>query len=237
LYARCVKTFSRWAWRDGRLREDPIATMSPPKVVTRRVRSALPPEDARSLIEHTRSLPPRCGLTGEDRSALYALALSTGFRRGELASLTPEDFDLDHDTPTVTCRANYTKNRTEAVQPVPLALADMLRAWVASKPVGVPIFPGLGNVKTGNVIRADLRALGMDAPGVDFHSLRHSFISRLALSDAPPKIVQALARHSDPRLTFAVYAHVRLHDMSKHVETLALTLPTPPVSEGRKRTG
>jgi len=39
-----------------------------------------------------------------------------------------------------------------------------------------------------------------------FHSLRNSYISFLANSSVPPKIVQKLARHSDPRLTFNTYA-------------------------------
>jgi hypothetical protein len=39
-----------------------------------------------------------------------------------------------------------------------------------------------------------------------FHSLRNSYISFLANSRTPAKVVQKLARHSDPRLTFNTYA-------------------------------
>jgi len=45
-----------------------------------------------------------------------------------------------------------------------------------------------------------------DGNEICFHSLRNSFISFLANSQVPAKVVQKLARHSDPRLTFNTYA-------------------------------
>ena len=79
----------------------------------------------------TRTGPVSYGLSGEDRAVCYALALGTGFRADELRSLVPEDFSLASDPPAVTCRAAYTKNRTEAVQPIRRDLAELLRTWVA----------------------------------------------------------------------------------------------------------
>jgi len=40
---------------------------------------------------------------------LYHLAAGTGFRANELRSLTPESFDLDANTPTVTVQAAYSR--------------------------------------------------------------------------------------------------------------------------------
>ena len=45
-------------------------------------------------------------------------AAGTGFRTSELASMTPESFDLDGDTPTTTVHAACTKYRREVVQPL-----------------------------------------------------------------------------------------------------------------------
>jgi len=42
----------------------------------------------------------------------------------------------------------------------------------------------------------------------DFHSLRHTFITNLVRADVSPKIAQALARHSDIRLTMNRYTHI-----------------------------
>ena len=51
----------------------------------------------------------------------------------------------------------------------------------------------------------------MDDQGrvVDTHSLRHGYISALALAGVPVKVAQTLARHSDPKLTMNVYATCR----------------------------
>src|SRR5204862_1432763 len=54
----------------------------------------------------TRNLRVRpLGLAGLDRAVLYAVAGASGFRAGELATLTPESFALDADPPTVTLPA------------------------------------------------------------------------------------------------------------------------------------
>jgi len=45
-----------------------------------------------------------------------------------------------------------------------------------------------------------------DGNEIFFHSLRNSYISFLANSQIPVKVVQKLARNSDPRLTFNTYA-------------------------------
>ncbi len=42
----------------------------------------------------------------------------------------------------------------------------------------------------------------------DFHALRHTFIMNLCRANVSPKTAQALARHSDIRLTMNVYTHI-----------------------------
>ena len=60
----------------------------------------------------------------------------------------------------------------------------------------------------------------------DFHSLRHLFITRLEQAGISPRMAQALARHSDIRLTMNVYTHVDLHDQTAAIAALAW----PPVT-------
>jgi len=80
------------------------------------------------------------------------------------------------------------------------------------------------------MLRRDLAAAGVsyrldtpDGPAVlDFHALRHSFVSALAAAGVGPKELQELARHSDPRLTLGVYAHARPARLAAAVETLAI---------------
>ena len=64
----------------------------------------------------------------------------------------------------------------------------------------------------------------IDGPGgqrfADFHCLRHTFIFLLDGSGATLKEAMQLARHSDPKLTAAVYGRAQLHDLAEDVRRL-----------------
>jgi Phage integrase family len=172
-------------------------------------------------------------MTGPDRAALYRVAAGTGFRANELRSLTPESFDLAADPPTVTVKAAYSKRRRDDSQPIRPDLAAALRPWIAGKAPGRHVFGDLTK-HTAKLMRHDLEAAGLpyrDASGrvADFHALRHSYITALAMSKAPVKVIQSLARHSTPSLTFGVYAHVGLYDQTAALD--ALPGPIIPCSE------
>src|SRR5262249_62048585 len=62
----------------------------------------------------------------------------------------------------------------------------------------------------------------------DFHSLRHSFIALLDRSGATLKEAMQLARHSDPKLTMAVYGRAHLHDLGAAVGRLPSVRPVGP---------
>ena len=68
----------------------------------------------------------------------------------------------------------------------------------------------------------------------DFHALRHSFITALAMSKAPVKVIQSLARHSTPTLTLGVYAHVGLFDQTAALDALPGPAPTGPAPRPRR---
>ena len=66
---------------------------------------------------------------------------------------------------------------------------------------------------SAKMFKADIAAAGLvyrdDAGlvGVDFHALRHTFISNLARGGIHPKVAQALARRSTITLTMDRYSH------------------------------
>jgi integrase len=233
-HATAIKAFSRWLWRDGRSLDDPLASVGKVNEATDRrlVRRPLSDDELRMLINSTRSAPPWRGITGLDRATLYTIGAATGFRRSELASLRPDSFRLDAEPPTIVCEAAYTKNGQEAEQPIPNALAEALRLWLASRVPVRPVFDPLPE-KTGQMLKADLRRAGIapvDASGrvVDMHSLRHGYITSLARAGVPVKVLQTLARHSDPKLTLNVYAHLSVFDMVGALGALPdLTRPGP----------
>jgi integrase len=171
----------------------------------RRRRRALSPEECQRLLAAAAASKRKLGgMTGPDRRVFYALAVSTGLRRNELGSLTPESFQLDTQPPIVTVEGKWTKNRKTAILPLRQDLAAELRAWLRSKPAGKPLFPVKGR-KRKAMLRADLRAAGIepvvDGKVIDLHALRTTFITNLSLGGVPLAVAQKLARHSDPRLT------------------------------------
>jgi integrase len=216
----------------------------------RRRRREVTEDELRRLLDATRNGPERSCLTGLQRFMLYATALGTGLRASELASLTPRSFDLAGDYPTVTIEAADEKARRGATLPLPADLVAILRVWLSGIRLDALLWPGVwaSQKRAGRLVHADLEAAritwidetkdgsaqrqererdtdflrAIDSAGerVDFHSLRHTYLSRLARSGASPKAMQMLARHSTVELTLGRYAHASLHDLGSAVGAL-----------------
>jgi len=238
-YLTAMKGFARWLATTERTDRDRLVSLSRlnAKIDPRHERRALPAGDLRAILDATgRSAITFQGLAGRDRLMLYATAMVTGFRASELASLVPPSFDLAADTPSVTGEAADTKNRQEALQPLPPDVAEALRDYLAGRPADQPVWPGKWFEDAAEMLRVDLEAAGIpyrdDADRVaDFHALRHSYITLLERSGVSPKLAQELARHSDIRLTMNVYTHARLHDLAGAVDGLPRILPPAPGAE------
>ncbi len=254
-YLRDFKGFLNWLVRDGRTDRNPFTHLAGlnADVENGLQRRALPSEEFARLVEATRKGRTVRRLSGADRGILYIVAANTGLREQELASLTPESFDLDAETPTVTVEASYSKRRRRDVQPIRSDLAELLRDWLADRSAGERLWPGAWWRHGAKIIRHDLataRAAWLaeaekdpeeaarrerstvlafeDAAGrrFDFHALRHQFISNLAAAGVHPKVAQELARHSDIRLTLDRYTHLGLHDQAAALDLLP-GLPSP----------
>ena len=217
ILAAC-KGFTGWLVKDGRASADPLTHADRVKLNgdVRRVRRDAAPAEVAAVVAAAAAGPVRFGLPGPDRAVLYEVAAATGLRASELASVTAAAFDLAADPPTLAVAADRTKNGKRAVQPLPAAVAARVRAWLADRDDApdAPLWPGrwAGDRKAAPMLRGDLDAAGID-PGdpragvLDFHALRHTYISRVADTGAAPAVVQRLARHADPRMTFGRYVH------------------------------
>jgi integrase len=184
-YTRLVKNFTKWAWRDGRTREDLLAHLQPPdhpESDRRRVRRALTVPELARLVEAAEAGSVRRQPSGLDRAMLYRITAGTGFRSEEMQSLTPESFDLDGDCPTITVAAADSKRRRRDGQPIQPTLAALLRPWLAERPQGQPIFPG-DRWQILEALKADESAAGIEYKNeggfADFHALRHNADSRI----------------------------------------------------------
>ncbi len=242
-YLTAVKAFCRWLVDHGRLDRNPLTVLrgDNAKVDRRHDRRALLLTELRAVFQAARQSGQTFrGLMGRDRAILYAVAAASGFRAGELASLRPGAFDLDAEAPTVTLSAEEAKNGKTAVQPLPPDVAGVLRGYLADRAGNQPVWPGSWCERAADMLRIDLDAAGIpysvegpDGPlFADFHALRHSFIALLDKSGATLKEAMQLARHSDPKLTMAVYGRAQLHDLAEAVGRLPALLDEP-TEDGR----
>jgi integrase/recombinase XerD len=240
-YLTAVKGFSRWLVRDRRAAEDVLAHLSAlnAKVDVRHERRTLEPVEIAKLINAARMGKRFRSLSGEDRAVLYHVAVTTGLRASELASLTPRSFDLVSDPPTIKVEAAYSKHRRQDILPLRPDVADVLRKHLAEigRAANEPLWSGSWSRNgSAKMIRMDLKAAEIpykdEADRVfDFHCLRHQFISTLARSGAHPKEAQALARHSTITLTMDRYTHLAVVDLTSALDRLPAIPTTDPSNE------
>jgi integrase len=255
-YLRDTKSLFAWMVKDGRAPANPLEVLSGlnAEIEDHRERRDVPTDEFAALVLATRQAPVRKRLAGPDRAMLYLVTASTGFRASEMASLTPESFDLKSSPPTITVDAAHSKRRRQDVQPIRADLGELLQPYLSGKPAGKRVWAGVWWKKAAKMIRADLKtartkwlaeakddaeelerrkkssylAYVDDVDRVfDFHALRHQFISSLAAAGVHPKVAQALARHSTISLTMDRYTHLGLMDTAAALDKLP-DLPGPP---------
>lgn len=142
------------------------------------------------------------------RRALYLTAVQTGLRRGELKALRWSDLYLEGPAGFVSARAATTKNRKDAVLGLPAELVGELRALRVLNGAKDGLVFRMPDYET---VRRDFERAGItwgvDVQGrrVDFHALRHTFVTNLGRGGVSALVRRLAARHSDQRLTDGVY--------------------------------
>ena len=228
-YLRAIKQFTRWLTLEKRISGDPLVRleMLNVQVDRRHDRRALTDDEVSRLLEATRTGGTAFGFNPADRHMLYILALSTGLRASELASLTTLGLDLDSIPPTATVKAGYSKRRRLDILPLPSDILAAAREWLSGKVPGELLWPGkwAANKYAGKVLQVDLLAAGIPYVNVnglyaDFHALRHTYITNLARGGVSLVTAQKLARHSTPVLTAQRYTHIDLQEQKVAVDRL-----------------
>ena len=168
--------------------------------------------------------------------ALYALALTTGMRQGELLALNWRDVDMDLGKIQVRGNLQSTGGAAEPktssgrrqITLTSLALEALKRHRIRQNEERLAIGPAwtdLGLIFTNTVggyldvnnlrHRAFPRLLEISgAPRIRFHDLRHSTATLLLSQGVHPKVVQELLEHSQISVTLNTYSHV-LPDMQR----------------------
>ncbi len=211
-----MKQFTRWLRLEKRNIDDPLVRleMLNVQVDRRHDRRALSDEEVSKLLFATLSGKIVYRFEPMERMMLYIMALSTGLRASELASLTTDGLDLDSSPPTVTVKAGYSKRRRLDILPLPTDILEQARDWLSGKKKGNKLWPGdwASNKYAGKMLQIDLAEAGVpyvDANGLfaDFHALRHTYITNLA-------------RNGVPLVTAQRYTHIDLQDQKVAVDRL-----------------
>lgn len=149
-----IKHFTRWLMRDRRTPIDPLMHLSRLNAKTdrRHDRRALSEDEFARLVEAARHGKRIETISGKDRAMMYVLAAWTGFRRGEIGSLTMRSLRLDDNPPTATVEARYSKRRRQDVQVLHPEVVRQLKDWLATKKnlrSDTLLFPVSGTVPSG----------------------------------------------------------------------------------------
>jgi integrase len=229
-YLAAMKAFAAWCVRTNRLQANPFASTQKLNVETdlRRNRRAFTDEEVAYLLEHTANDIDYREMSGADRCVVYKIALYTGLRAGEIWSLNRDSFYLDSTAHHIIVEAGYSKRRRKDRIPIHPALLEVLKPWLQNRkakhlwPARWINFDCSARSIGGDMRRARaswikaggdpessfLRKRDQHGNDLDFHSLRHTFITRLVASGVAPAIAQKLARHSTIALTMNRYTHL-----------------------------
>lgn len=143
-----------------------------------------------------------------DFRALVTGALLTGCRYGELAAMTADDFNPDAGA--VRVRAS------KSGKPRHVVLTDEGRQFFAALAAGKPgsarlFLRGNGKPWAKSEQQRPLTAACAAArinPPVNFHGLRHTYASRLAMRAVPLAVIAQQLGHADTRMVEKHYGHL-----------------------------
>jgi integrase len=144
----------------------------------------------------------------EDFRALVTAALLTGCRYGELAAMTGEDFNPDAGTVRVRTSKSGKPRHVVLTQEG----RDFIAALAAGRPGGTRLFlrrngKPWAKSEQQRPLAAACAAARIE-PAVNFHGLRHTYASRLAMRSVPLAVIAAQLGHSDTRMVEKHYGHL-----------------------------
>jgi integrase len=143
-----------------------------------------------------------------DFRSLVTGALLTGCRYGELAAMTADDFNPDAGTLRVRASKGGKPRHVVLTQEG----RDFVAVLAAGKPGSARLFlRGNGKVwgksEQQRPLSAACKAARIDSP-VNFHGLRHTYASRLAMKGVPLAVIAVQLGHADTRMVEKHYGHL-----------------------------
>jgi len=210
----CLKNLFNMAIRWGWVRENPVCKVRLFRENNARQRF-LTPEEERELVKC-------CYELGNlHLASLVIAAVDTGFRAGELESLCWKD--VDFESKEIGVASAYTKNGEPRRNPMTQRLTEMLALLKGTGKVD-PQAAVFGPYRYHKAFwkARDAAKLGKD---VCFHTLRHTFVSRLMMKGVDIRTVQELAGHKEIKMTMR-YAHLAPEQKRRAIGLLESEVPT-----------
>jgi integrase len=205
-YLKFLRHVFRWAIGRGLIEKTPFSTVKLPTVRAGKTRFLSIAEEAQL-----------CQAVGQPYDSWIRLAFLTGMRKSEQFGLRWADIDLDQDLITLPTTKSgcvqYIHLTEEAKAILSRLIPDNMSVWV---------FPSenpdthldhrnfYGRVYQPALVTAKL-------PSVTWHTLRHTFASRLAMNGQAPSTIAALLRHSGTDLV-SRYAHLSPTHLQRALE-------------------
>jgi integrase len=223
-YLQAIKGFCDWLVDHRRMPHNPLKTLKAVRINDDDVRDrrAATDDEVVKLLAAARSGAGTMRLTGELRYWLYRVVLATGFRAHEASTLSTSSFCLSGAEPVVVLEQSAEKARRGVRQPIRPEEAREFAEWLATMPDDRPLWPGAWWKRAADLLAFDLEKaevpVVVGGEHLDFHALRHTFVTKLVRAGVRPKEVQILARHRDIRLTMDFYTHLPVGDLYAALE-------------------
>ena len=172
------------------------------------------------------------------RNIMILTALYTGVRIGELCTIKCSDIDIINNTISINKtvqrikKENNTKTtllvdkpKTEnsiRIVPVPKFIIDYLKKYITNKDTyiftstNIPKDPRSVEKYFSNLLRK------LNIRHLNFHSLRHTYATRLKENKIDIKVISELLGHSDWKITEGIYVHATFEHKRRSIKELEI---------------
>jgi integrase len=213
---KALKQAVRWRLVSRNVAEAAV----PPKVQKTEIR-VLSPDQAKVFLK---------SVEGHRLETMFALAITTGMRQGELLGLRWDDIDLEAGTLYILRTLSKTKNgivfnqpktakgrravalthlATRALEKHKVRQDEEKKSWEEDHGLVFPNIYGEPRSQREPMIKALKKALEKAGlPLIRFHDLRHTAATLMLSKSVHPKIVSEMLGHGDVAFTLSVYSHV-----------------------------
>jgi integrase len=216
-----LSTVFREGMRAGKITVNPARLVRRSKEPLGRVRFLSYEEEAKLRKAIAATLPGRIKDEGESAFAQIDIALHTGMRKSEQFTATWDQVDLDQGY----IYLSITKNGSDRFVTLNSAAVEVLKGLKKRhEELGLPADSTLFHSKRDGLIKNPRKwfATALEQAEIEditWHTLRHTFASRLVMARVDLKTVQELMGHKTIAMT-ARYAHLAPTHKLRALETL-----------------